>query len=189
MVPRVNGFISMNAGHLRSWYQDSCYCGRCGHKTEHSKAERMMACPACGNAMYPRINPAILALIIEKGESPDKDRTLLTMYRGRGIEAYVLVAGFLEFGETVEQCVAREVMEEVGIKVRNVRYFDSQPWGFNQNIMMGYTCELDGDSAITVDQSELKTAAWFTREECPDRDDDHSSLTAHMIRSFKNGLV
>lgn len=185
--PKVNAFAAMNAIHLYQWYSTSLFCGKCGHKTEHDSRERMLHCPECGNSIFPRINPAILAVIIDRGPTRDKDRALLTQYRGRGINQYVLVAGFMEFGETAEQCVAREVMEEVGITVKNIRYVDSQPWGYAQNIMMGFVCELDGSDAIAVDQNELKTAAWLTRQECPQREDDDASLTATLIRMFKQG--
>lgn len=185
--PRIYAFAAMNAIHLKDWYINNRFCGRCGIEMELGKKERVIKCPNCGNAVYPRINPAILAVIINRGQTRSEDRILLTKYAARGINRFVLVAGFLEFGETLEECVQREVYEEVGLKVDNVCYVASQPWGFSQNIMIGYSCELQGEDKITLDMNELKTAAWFTREECLGRDDDDSSLTAWLIRKFKHG--
>ena len=113
------------------------------------------------------------------------DEIILTKY-ARGFAHYALVAGFTEIGETLEETVQREVMEEVGLKVKNIRYYKSQPWGIVDDILMGFFCDVDGDPTITMDQSELKLASWFKREEIVLQPDDFS-LTNEMMCLFKNG--
>ena len=132
--------------------------------------------------VYPRINPAVIVGVT------DGDRLLLTKYRGRAYKKYALVAGFTEIGESFEQTVAREVMEETGLKVKNIRYYKSQPWGFADNILAGYFCEVDGDPTIRMDQEELSVAEWFQRDAIPVEPED-LSLTNEMIIHFKQGGV
>ena len=131
--------------------------------------------------VYPRINPAVIVGVT------DGDRLLLTKYRGRAYKKYALVAGFTEIGESFEQTVAREVMEETGLKVKDIRYYKSQPWGFADNILAGYFCEVDGDPTIQMDQEELSVAEWFQRDEIPVEPED-LSLTNEMIIHFKQGV-
>ena len=115
------------------------------------------------------------------GSGPDRThkvcRTVVTRY--------ALIAGFAEIGETIEETVAREVMEEVGLKVKNIRYYKSQPWSFSDTLLMGFFAELDGDDRIRLDENELSVAKWCTREEVPA--DDGVSLTREMMRVFKEG--
>ncbi|MCC8121245.1 MAG: NUDIX domain-containing protein, partial [Oscillospiraceae bacterium] len=99
---------------------------------------------------------------------------------------YVLVAGFVEIGETAEQTVEREVMEEVGLRVKDIRYFKSQPWGCDGNLTLGYFAQLDGGEGITLDRQELADARWFRREEVPVPKDD-VSITSEMIHLFAAG--
>lgn len=181
MGPRHEAFAGMCAHHLYMWYRDNRFCGRCGEKMVHDETQRMMRCPSCGNMVFPRIAPAVLAAVQHNG------KMLLTKY-AHGDGNYALVAGFVEFGETAEQCVAREVMEETGLKVKNVRYYDSQPWGFAGNLMLAYTAELDGDDTIHADLSELSVAKWVAPEELTETF-DYSSLTREMIRRFREGRL
>ncbi len=173
-------YAVMTGWHLYNWYRASRFCGRCGEKTQHDEKERMMRCPNCGNLIYPRINPAIIVGVT------DGDRILLTKYAGRGYTSYALIAGFTEIGETLEQTVEREVMEEVGLRVKNIRYYKSQPWGIDGNILMGFYCDLDGDDAVSLDEDELALAQWHRREALPVEDDGYS-LTREMIRIFGEG--
>ncbi len=173
-------YAAMTGWHLYQWYRASRFCGRCGEKTVHDKKERMLRCPNCGNMIFPRINPAIIVGVT------DTDRILLTKYAGRGYTNYALIAGFTEIGETLEQTVAREVMEEVGLRVKNIRYYKSQPWGIDGNILMGFFCDLDGEDAITLDENELALAQWHHRDTLPVEDDGYS-LTREMIRIFGEG--
>ena len=131
--------------------------------------------------IYPKISPGVIVAVID----PATERIVLTKYAGRPQVHYALVAGFTEIGESIEQTVAREVMEEVGLKVKNLVFYKSQPWSYSDTLLVGFYCEVDGSTEITVDHSELKVAEWFTREEALPRENDRVSLTAEMIRRFK----
>lgn len=173
-------FAAMTGWHLFTWYRNNQFCGRCGAKAEHDHKERMMRCPSCGNTIYPRISPAVIVAVT------NGDRLVLSKYAGRAYTRFALIAGFVEIGETAEECVAREVMEEVGLKVRNIRYYKSQPWGIAGNLLSGFYCDLDGDDTIRIDESELSMAGWYDRHNLP-AEDDGISLTREMIRVFSEG--
>jgi len=173
-------FAAMTGWHLFTWYRNNRFCGRCGTKTEHDHKERMLRCPVCGNTIYPRISPAVIIALT------DGDRLVLSKYAGRAYTRFALIAGFIEIGETAEECVAREVMEEVGLKVKNIRYYKSQPWGIAGNLQIGYFCDLDGDDTIHIDENELSMAGWYDRHNLPAKDDG-ISLTREMIRVFSEG--
>ena len=173
-------FAAMTGWHLFTWYRNNQFCGRCGAKTEHDHKERMMRCPQCGNMIFPRISPAVIIALV------DGDRLILSKYAGRNYTRFALLAGFIEIGETAEECVAREVMEEVGLKVKNIRYYKSQPWGIAGNLQIGYFCDLDGSDEITLDKNELSEAGWYDRHDLPAKDDG-ISLTREMIRIFGEG--
>ncbi len=171
-------FAAMTAWHLYCWYRDNRFCGRCGTETHHDEKERMMRCPHCGNMIFPRISPAVIIGVTHG------DKIILIKYAGRAYAHHGLVAGFIEIGETAEEAVAREVMEEVGLKVKNIRYYKSQPWGIAGNLSLGYFCELDGDDeTIRLDEEELSLAEWHHRDEMPAKDDG-ISLTREMVRAF-----
>ena len=178
--PLYHMYVAYTAWHLATWYRDNRFCGRCGHETVHSAKERAMVCPNCGNIIYPRIIPAVIVGVI------NGDKILMTKYANRNLPFYALVAGFVEIGETLEECVAREVMEETGVQVKNIRYYKSQPWGNVQDLLMGFYCDVDGDSTIRMDKSELKEAVWVQREDIQGQADDWS-LTHHMMMTFKEG--
>ena len=174
-------YAAFTAWHLWRWYADNRFCGRCGQVLVPDGKERALRCPRCGNLVFPRINPAVIVGVT------DGDRILITRY-ARGFAHNALVAGFTEIGETFEETVAREVMEETGIRVKNVRYYKSQPWGMAQDILAGFFCEVDGDPAITMDRSELKYAEWVRREDVELQPDD-KSLTNEMMKLFRDGKV
>ena len=138
-----------------------------------------MVCPKCGNKIYPRINPAVIVGVT------NGDRIVLTKYNV-GYAYNALIAGFTEIGETMEETVQREVMEEVGLKVKNIRYYKSQPWGIAADILMGFFCEVDGDNTIHRDDNELKYAEWVKREDI-ELQPDSLSLTNEMMMMFKSG--
>ena len=140
-----------------------------------------MYCCGCGNKIYPRINPAVIVGVI-KGDS-----LLITRYR-QGYAHNALVAGFTEIGETMEQTVEREVMEETGVRVKNIRYYKSQPWGMAQDMLLGYFCEADGDGEIHMDENELKYAEWVKREDIV-LQPNNFSLTNEMMSVFKNAKI
>ena len=126
---------------------------------------------------YPKICPAVI-VGVTKG-----DEILLTRYAGRSYKKYALIAGFAEVGETIEETVHREVMEEVGLKVKNLHYYKSQPWSASSTLLMGFFCEADGDTAIRLDKSELAEARWCPRAEVPEWED--VSLTMEMMQVFR----
>lgn len=170
------------AGSLNRWYRDNRYCGRCGGVLEDSKTERALVCPHCGCVRYPKICPAVIVAV------RDGDRLLLTKYAGRYIKNYALIAGFNEIGESIEETVHREVLEEVGVRVKNLRFYKSQPWVFTDTLLMGFFCDLDGTDKITLQESELSVGTWVRREDLPE-DTAHLSLTAEMIEQFRLGLA
>ncbi len=173
-------FAAYTGGQLAGWYRDNRYCGTCAHMTVPSSTERALVCPNCGRTIYPRILPAVIIGVT------DKDRLLMTKYAGRGIPFYALVAGFNEIGETFEETVQREVMEEVGLKVKNIRYYKSQPWGIVDDILAGFYCDVVGDTEITLDRNELKEAVWVERKDIEGQPHD-LSLTNEMMMVFREG--
>lgn len=179
LAPKHLAFAAVTACMLDGWYTSNRYCGRCGRELVHDTKERMLRCPECDNRVYPRINPAVIVAVT------DGDKLLLTTYRGREYKNYALVAGFSEIGESLEDTVRREVMEEAGLAVKNIRYYGSQPWAFADNLLAGFICEVDGDSSIHIDEEELATAEFIVRENI-DMEYTDSSLTNEMICAFKN---
>ena len=173
-------FATFTARQLGRWYRDNRFCGTCGSRTELHDKERAVKCPVCGRIIYPRIIPAVIIAVT------NGDEIILTRYNRKGAKYNALVAGFTEIGETLEENVAREVMEEVGLKVRNIRYYKSQPWGIVDDLLVGFYCDVDGDPTITVDQSELKSAVWTKRKDIELQPDDYS-LTNEMMTVFKEG--
>ena len=167
--------------HLWVWYGSNRYCGACGKPVVKDGRERALRCPECGNIVYPRINPAVIVGVI------NGDRILLTKY-ARGFRYNALVAGFTEIGETLEETVSREVFEETGLKVKNIRYYKSQPWGIAQDILAGFYCDVDGDDTIKMDASELKYAEWVSRQDV-ELQPGELSLTNEMMKMFRDGQI
>ncbi len=172
-------FAFFTAYHLWRWYADNVYCGRCAGKLSPGTKERSLVCGSCGNTVYPRINPAVI-VGVTKG-----DCLLLTKYR-RGFAHNALVAGFTEIGETLEETVKREVMEETGVEVDNIRYYKSQPWGMAQDILVGFFCDAVGEGEIHMDENELKYAQWVRRHDI-ELQPNNLSLTNEMMMRFKEG--
>ncbi len=180
-APRYLGFAGITGQQLDDWYWLNRFCGRCGKPMVLDHIERMIRCEDCGNMVYPRINPGVIVAVT------DGNRLLLTKYANRpGNVSYALVAGFTEIGETLEGTVRREVMEEVGLKVKNIQYYKSQPWSFSSTLLCGFYCEVDGSAQVKLDTEELAMAEWIEREEIP-LEDDGISLTREMIHMFKTG--
>lgn len=178
--PKEECYAGETAYHLYVWYRDNSFCGRCGEHLEYSHKERAMICPSCGNVVYPKIAPAVIVGILNSSG----DKIVMTRYAGREYKGHALVAGFCEIGETAEDTVRREVLEEVGLHVRNIRYYKSQPWGFDSNLLFGYYCTADEDEPIHMDDGELAKAVWISRDEIGE-EERNLSLTAEMIMHFK----
>jgi NAD+ diphosphatase len=165
---------------LNRWYQNHLFCSRCGKAMKRSDKERMLFCEGCGFQTYPTISPCVIVAV------HDGERLLLTKYAGRAYTNFALIAGFVEIGESLEDAVRREVMEEVGLKVRNIRFYKSQPWPFTDTILAGFFAELAGDDTITVQEDELALAVWMSREDVPP-DERKISLTGEMMEAFRSG--
>ncbi len=179
-------FAAATASQLDRWYRDNRFCGRCGAPTELGPSSREIVCPECARIVYPKICPGAICAVVRLADDPADDAIVLTRYAGRTTALWALVAGFTEIGEPLEDTVRREVMEEVGLSVKNLRFYKSQPWSFTDTLMAGFWCEVDGDPTITVDRSELKEARWFRRDEIPlERTGDRASMTGEMIERFR----
>lgn len=178
--PRHRAFSGLVGYEYDAWYAARRFCGRCGAPLVHDLVERMVRCPQCGCMEFPKLFPAVIVGIVDR----KSDRVLVSRYANREYKRYALIAGFCEMGETVEQTVHREVMEEVGLKVKNLRYYKSQPWPPSSSLLFGFFCDLDGDDAITLDDHELEHAEWLDRADLPREDDDYS-LTRDMMRVLR----
>ena len=143
-----------------SWDQTTQYCGRCGHKTEPLNGERANKCPSCGFASYPRLSPAVITAVL-------RDNKLLLARRAGTRAMYSILAGFVEPGETLEECLHREILEEVGIRVKNPRYFTSQPWPFPNSLMIGFIAEWESGD-ISPDGIEISEGGWYTADNLPE---------------------
>lgn len=171
--------LASKANLLLNWLKLNQHCGICGSKMykKDSKSERAMICSNCGNTTWPRTSPAII-VAVTKG-----DKLLLARNKQFPNRMYSVIAGFVEYGETFEDCVKREVYEETGIMVKNIKYFGSQPWPYPNSMMIGYTAEyLDGQ--IKVDEEEITHADWFYKEEIPGRYKKSISIGSQLIEWF-----
>jgi NAD+ diphosphatase len=178
-LPRYNAFAGITAYQLHNWYENRRYCGKCSSPMVKDTKERMLYCKSCNTMEYPKISPAVIVAVT------NGNKILMSRYAQGLYKRYALLAGFTEIGETIEETVAREVMEEVGLRVKNIRYYKSQPWSFSDTLLMGFFTELDGDDTITLDQEELSEAVWIAREDIQ-VEPDNLSLTNEMILKFKN---
>jgi NAD+ diphosphatase len=141
-----------------NWNKNHQYCGKCGTPTGTDEKELAKICPECGFISHTRLSPAVITAII-------KDNKILMAKHSYGLkDRYSLIAGFIEAGETLEEGVKREVMEEVGLKVKNIKYFGSQPWPFPNSLMIGFTANYESGE-INVDGKEIIEAKWFDVDE------------------------
>jgi len=160
-IPDELFHLTGKASHLVYWTGNNIFCGRCGSPTEKSNEEISRICTQCGNIIFPRLSPAVIVAIVN-GNS-----ILLARANRPGFVFHSVIAGFVSPGESLEECVHREILEEVGIKVKNIRYFGSQAWPFPDSLMIGFTAEhLEGE--IKIDQKEIAEAAWFIKESMPE---------------------
>ena len=154
-------WLGGRAVQIVDWDRTHQFCGRCGQETEYAN-DRGKKCPNCGLSNYPKLSPAIIVSITR-----DNGNELL-LARGSRHPAgfYSVLAGFVEPGETLEMCVRREIKEEVGLDVKNIRYFGSQPWPFPNSLMLAFTCEYAGGE-IVMQEDEIADAGWYTPENMP----------------------
>lgn len=179
--PAVYRFAAATGYHLFNWYRRNRFCGCCGTEMRPVQQLRALQCPACGDMVFPRLDPAVIAAVVDG----KKDKILVTRYRGRAFKGAALIAGFCEIGETVEDTVRREVMEEAGICVGRMQYYKSQPWGQDANLLVGFFVEADSTQSIHRDREELSAAAWVDRDAIP-RDYSPVSLTGEMMEYFRD---
>lgn len=170
-------FVGATALQIHSWLLNNMFCGKCGTIMFSSNKERAQICTNCSNIVYPKIQPAVIVLI------KNGSKIIITKYTNKYTKI-ALVAGYCEIGETAEQTVSREVFEEVGLRVKNITYYKSQPWPFSSSLLLGYYCDLDGDDTITLDENELAEAIWVDKEDLPTTYDE-ISLTQQLIKAFK----
>lgn len=184
MRPLWKAFAAVTGFQIHDWYTNTKYCGRCGTKMKATGDERAMKCPECGKVYYPQICPSVIVGVT------DGDKLMMTKYSANHSKyrRYALIAGYSEVGESLEDTVRREVMEEVGLHVKNIRYYSSQPWSFSDTLLMGFFCDVDGNTDVTMDENELSVAEWLDRSEIPEESADSSiSLTGAMMKAFKDG--
>jgi len=159
-LPEEQFGIAARALGLTTWDHDHRHCGRCGAPTARSTVERVRTCSACNHSAYPRLSPAVIVLVERDG------RCLLARNARTQMPFYSTLAGFVEVGETLEECVAREIREEAGIELADVRYFGSQPWPFTSSLMVGFTARW-ASGEIVADATEILDANWFAPEALP----------------------
>lgn len=180
-VPKPEiAWVSIAGFHLRNWYEHNKFCGKCGAKTQHKHDERALFCPECGTVVYPKISPAVIVLIVSG------DKLLLARNVNFPGSWFSLIAGYVDVGETLEETLKREVKEEVGLDVRNIRYYKSQPWPLSGSMMIGFIAEADENQPIAIDNKEIAEAAWFTRGNLPPHS-SNISIAGEMIEKFERG--
>jgi len=148
------------ANQIVNWDQSHQFCGRCGNKMAYKEDERAKICPSCDLINFPRISPAIIVAVIRD------NKILLARSPRFPASFYSVLAGFVEAGESLEECVMREIKEEAGIDIKNVRYFGSQPWPFPDSLMVGFTADYAG-CEIKMDKTEILEAGWFSADNLP----------------------
>jgi len=167
---------------LRNWYLHNRFCGKCGSETNEKTDERAIICPVCHTIVFPKISPAIIVVIT------CQDKILLAHNANFQENWYSLVAGYVDIGESLEETVKREVKEEVGLDIRNVRYYKSQPWPFSGSMMIGFFAEGDDTQAVRPDNVEITEANWYRRGELPNHPTT-ISIAGEMIELFEKGEV
>jgi NAD+ diphosphatase len=164
--------------HLMTWYAQNRFCGKCGSRTREKPGERAILCLTCTTTVFPKISPAIIVAIL------CKDRILLAHNAGFPQNWHSLLAGHVDIGESLEEAVIREIREEAGLDVRNIRYYKSQPWPFSGSLMVGFVAEADDTQPVRPDKTEITEAAWFTRGNLPNHPPG-ISIAGEMIDKFE----
>ena len=169
------------ASQIVTWDKTHQHCGRCGTPTNNHARDRAKICPNCGLISFPRLSPAIIVSIRKA------DQLLLVHGNRHKSGTYSNVAGFVEPGENLEECVAREVLEEVGVKIKNLEYFGSQSWPFPNSLMVGFVAEYDS-GVIVPEAAEIRDAGWFDMRELPPLPDGYTisrKLIDHVVKGLK----
>jgi len=172
--------LGARAKQILTWERRNRFCGACGQPMQEAPDERARRCPLCGLTAYPRISPAVIVAVEREG------RLLLARSPRFPAGRMSVLAGFVEPGETLEGCVAREVAEEVGVQVAGIRYFASQPWPFPDSLMIAFTCQWAGGE-ISIDGREIVEAGWYGPEQMPAIPPD-STIARRLINHVLGGV-
>jgi NAD+ diphosphatase len=176
----ARGSLAGRAAQLLEWDRSHRFCGVCGTPTGLQPGERARVCPACKHSAYPRLSPAMMALVWRPGE------LLLARSPHYAKGMYSALAGFVEAGESLEDCVHREVAEEVGLQIQGLRYYGSQSWPFPNSLMVAYTAEyVSGE--IVPQPGEIEDAQWFALDEVPNIP-PRFSIAGHLIRDTMDAM-
>ena len=173
-------WASMVAFHLKNWYIQNQFCGKCGAKTKQKLDERALECTRCDSVIYPKISPAVIAAIV------CGDKILLARGANWPGDWYSCIAGYVDVGESLEDALRREAKEEVGIDLKNIRYYKSQPWPLSGSMMIGFIAEADDMQPIILDKKEIADAKWFNKSELP-KYSSNISIAGEMIEKFERG--
>jgi NAD+ diphosphatase len=179
-LPEVLAGLAGRAAQVLDWDRTHRFCGVCGTPTERQAGERARRCPACGHSAYPRISPAMMALVWRPGQ------VLLARAPHFAPGLYSALAGFVEAGESIEQCIRREVAEEVGVEVGALRYYGSQSWPFPNSLMIAFSAAWAGGD-IVPQPGEIEDAQWFALDALP-AIPPRFSISGHLIRDTVEAL-
>ncbi|MGN0729683.1 NAD(+) diphosphatase [Treponema sp.] len=157
---RELSFLASRAASLLKQRKIFVFCPSCGNRLDDDKKESAKRCPGCGSVFFPRIEPATITLVSRQ------DEILLVKNRNSSYKNFACVSGFVEQGESLEACVAREIMEETGIRVKNIRYRGSQAWPFPDQLMFAFTADYESGE-LKIQEEEILEARWFKRTELP----------------------
>jgi NAD+ diphosphatase len=177
-IEETDWALAGRAAQIVAWNRDHAFCGRCGQPTEAHAVDRARVCGSCGLLAYPRLTPAIITLV-----ERDDGRALLAWGRLFPGRFYSALAGFVEPGESLEQCVVREVREEVGIEVTDIRYFGSQPWPFPHSLMIGFNARHAGGD-LTIQDTEIVEAGWYRHDDLPPSPRGGMSIAGWLIEDW-----
>lgn len=179
-MPLEKASLIASCLHLWRWYEANRFCGRCASPLQPDSKERALRCPDCGNLIFPAIAPAVIVAIT------CGDRILLA--KNHRYQQYALIAGYMEVGETLEHALRREVMEEVGLEIHDIRYLGDQPWGISGSQMFAFHAQADDTVPLRIQESELKDARWFDRKDVQPL--QHKvSIAYELMERFRNGTL
>lgn len=177
LLPYEQYSVAVRAISILNWDKQHQYCGACGAKTVHPREDFERVCSQCQLSFFPRISPSIIVRIHKD------DQILMARSPHFPPGVYGLIAGFVDAGESLEETVHREVKEEVGITIKNLAYFHSQPWPFPDSLMIAFTAEHAGGE-IRIDQREIEAAGWYTHDQLPGRPSIACSISTALVDDF-----